>query len=143
LQASADGPAFDSTGEPAVSKLTRRLATLFPQLGTLDWEYRWAGWVAMTYDRYPHLHALAPGLWAGLGYSGRGIGLATLMGREIAARIAGTAEQDLALPVTPLKPRRATRFAKPLVGSLLAYHRIRDLLDQARRRARSKPASMD
>lgn len=143
LQASADGPAFDTTGEPAAAKLTRRLGTLFPQLGTLDWEHRWAGWVAMTYDRYPHLHALAPGLWAGLGYSGRGIGLATLMGREIAARIDGAQEKDLTLPITPLEPRRTTRFAKPLVGSLLAYHRIRDVLDPALRKGRSKPASMD
>ncbi|HXP72731.1 MAG TPA: FAD-binding oxidoreductase [Stellaceae bacterium] len=137
LQASADGPAFYGSGAAFVPKLNRRLGRIFPQIDTLDWEYRWNGWVAMTLDRYPHLHALAPGLWTGLGYSGRGIGLATLMGREIAGRIAGAAEQDLALPVTPLKPRWITRAARPLVNSLLTYYRLQDLIAGMRRRAAS------
>src|SRR5262249_19074655 len=77
LQASADGPAFP-IGEPYLGKLTRRLAATFPQLGPLEWEHRWSGWVAVTYDMYPHLHELASGVWAGLGYSGRGIALASL-----------------------------------------------------------------
>jgi glycine/D-amino acid oxidase-like deaminating enzyme len=137
LQASADGPAFDGKGAPMVPKLTRRLGTIFPQIGALDWEFRWNGWVAMSYDRYPHLHALAPGLWAGLGYSGRGIGLATLMGREIASRITGNAEQELGVPVTKLEPRRVTRFARPLVNSLLAYYRVQDAVAGIRRKAPS------
>jgi glycine/D-amino acid oxidase-like deaminating enzyme len=137
LQASADGPAFDHEGEAAAAKLSRRLQTIFPQLGSLEWEFRWAGWVAMTYDRYPHLHALAPGLWAGLGYSGRGIGLATLMGREIATRIAGAVHADLAFPVTPLEPRRITRIARPLVSSLMTYYRLRDAFDRVRRSGRA------
>ena len=137
LQASADGPAFYGSGAPFVAKLARRLGTIFPQIDALEWEYRWNGWVAMTVDRYPHLHALAPGLWAGLGYSGRGIGLATLMGREIAARIGVAAERDLALPVTPLKPRWVTRAARPLVNSLLTYYRLQDAVAGMRRRPAS------
>jgi glycine/D-amino acid oxidase-like deaminating enzyme len=134
LQASADGPAFHGSGAPFIGKLTRRLGAIFPQIDALNWEYRWNGWVAMTVDRYPHLHALAPGLWAGLGYSGRGIGLATLMGREIAGRIAGVPERDLVLPVTPLRPRWVTRAARPLVNSLLTYYRLQDAVASARRR---------
>jgi glycine/D-amino acid oxidase-like deaminating enzyme len=134
LQASADGPAFYGSGAAFVAKLNRRLGTIFPQIGALHWEYRWNGWIAMTLDRYPHLHALAPGLWAGLGYSGRGIGLATLMGREIAGRVAGVPERDLALPVTPLRPRWVTRAARPLVNSLLTYYRLQDAVAGIRRR---------
>lgn len=134
LQASADGPAFRVGGAGNLAKTTRRMSETFPQLGTLEWEFAWAGWVAMTYDQYPHLHELAPGLWAGLGYSGRGIALATMMGREIAARIAGADEETLALPVTPLRPRRMSRFARPLVGALLAHYRWSDARAEARRR---------
>ncbi len=134
LQASADGPAFHGSGAAFVPKLNRRLAAIFPQIDGLEWEYRWTGWIAMTLDRYPHLHALAPGLWAGLGYSGRGIGLATVMGREIAGRVAGVAEQDLAVPLVPLRPRWVTRVARPLVNSLLTYYRIQDAIAGARRR---------
>ncbi len=137
LQASADGPAFYGSGAAFVPKLTRRLGKLFPQIDALDWEYRWTGWVAMTLDRYPHLHALAPGLWAGLGYSGRGIALATLMGREIAGRIAGVAERDLVVPVMPLEPSWVTRAARPLVNSLLTYYRLQDAVAALRRRAPS------
>jgi glycine/D-amino acid oxidase-like deaminating enzyme len=137
LQASADGPAFYGSGAAFVAKLNRRLGTIFQQIEALHWDYRWNGWIAMTLDRYPHLHALAPGLWAGLGYSGRGIGLASLMGREIAGRIAGVAERDLALPVTRLKPRWVTRAARPLVNSLLTYYRLQDAVAGIRRRAAS------
>ena len=137
LQASADGPAFYGSGAAFVAKLNRRLGTIFPQIEALHWDYRWNGWIAMTLDRYPHLHALAPGLWAGLGYSGRGIGLASLMGREIAGRIDGVAERDLALPVTRLKPRWVTRAARPLVNSLLTYYRLQDAVAGIRRRASS------
>ncbi|HVM82197.1 MAG TPA: FAD-binding oxidoreductase [Stellaceae bacterium] len=126
LQASADGPAFSVGGAPWLAKLERRLRTIFPQLGALEWEHHWSGWVAMTYDLYPHLHTLAPGLWAGLGYSGRGIALATLMGQEIAARIAGADEQALAFPVTPLQPPAIAPIARPMVSCLLAYHRLGD-----------------
>src|SRR5262249_47691777 len=123
------------SGAAFVAKLNRRLGRLFPQIDALDWEYRWNGWVAMTLDRYPHLHALAPGLWTGLGYSGRGIGLATVMGREVAGRIAGVADADLPLPVTPLEPSWVTRAARPLVNSLLTYHRLQDAVAGVRRRA--------
>jgi len=137
LQASADGPAFYGSGAAFVAKLNRRIGRLFPQIDALEWQYRWTGWVAMTLDRYPHLHALAPGLWAGLGYSGRGIGLATLMGREIAGRIAGVAERDLMIPVTPLKPSWVTRAARPLVNSLLTYYRMQDAVADLSSRATS------
>jgi glycine/D-amino acid oxidase-like deaminating enzyme len=134
LQASADGPAFRVGGSGKQAQTTRRIAETFPQLGSLEWEFAWAGWVAMTYDQYPHLHRLAPGLWAGLGYSGRGIALATMMGREIANLIAGADEAILSLPVTPLRPREMTRFARPMVGALLTYYRYLDARHSARRR---------
>ena len=106
IHVSADGPVFDMNGEPNVGKVNRRLATLFPWLGPLHWEHRWAGWVGMTYDLNPHLHELAPGLWAALGYSGRGIAMATMMGRDLAARIAGASDAALAFPLSPLRSSR-------------------------------------
>jgi glycine/D-amino acid oxidase-like deaminating enzyme len=134
LQASVDGPAFRVGGSGNLDKTSRRIAETFPQLGALQWEFAWAGWVAMTYDQYPHLHQLGPGLWAGLGYSGRGIALATMMGSEIAARIAGRDEATLALPTVPLRPRAITRLARPLVGALLAFYRYSDARSDVRRR---------
>ena len=57
---------------------------LFPQLEGVDWEYHWAGWPAMTRDHLPKLLALDRGVYAGLGYNGRGVASATLMGQQLA-----------------------------------------------------------
>ncbi|MFO0997012.1 MAG: FAD-binding oxidoreductase [Alphaproteobacteria bacterium] len=126
LHVSSDGPAFDPVGGPYVHRIKQRLATLFPYLGDVRWDYTWSGWVAMTVDHYPHLHALAPGLFAGIGYSGRGIAMGTLMGKDLAALAMGGRRDDLLFPVTPLKPTMVSRLARPLVGSLMTYYRFRD-----------------
>ena len=65
---------------------------LFPQLEGVDWEYHWAGWPAMTRDHLPKLFALDRGVYAGLGYNGRGVASATLMGRQLANVILDEAE---------------------------------------------------
>jgi glycine/D-amino acid oxidase-like deaminating enzyme len=132
IHVSADGPVFDMSGAPDVRKVNRRLAALFPNLGPLEWEHEWAGWVGMTYDLNPHLHELAGGLWAALGYSGRGIAMATMMGRDLAARIAGASDTPLAFSPVPLRSHRVRGIAKPLVGCLLNYYRVRDALDDMR-----------
>lgn len=132
VHVSADGPVFDVTGAPNAKKVNQRLATVFPQLPPLDWEHAWSGWVGMTYDLNPHLHQLAEGLWAALGYSGRGIALATMMGRDIAARVAGASDMPFAFHLVPLKTRRIAWLTKPLVGCLLNYYRLRDAIDDMR-----------
>ena len=65
---------------------------LFPQLEGVDWEYHWAGWPAMTRDHLPKLFALDRGVYAGLGYNGRGVASATLMGQQLANVVLDEAE---------------------------------------------------
>lgn len=77
---------------------------MFPQLQGTAWDHAWGGLVAVTPDHMPHLHELAPGLMAGLGYNGRGIAMATAMGREMALWSLGHAAEDLSFPVTPVRP---------------------------------------
>src|SRR5256885_15583489 len=55
-------------------------------------------------DHLPHLHEPAPGLLAGLGYNGRGVAMASVMGRLLALRALGTPAAELGFPVTPLRP---------------------------------------
>src|SRR5262249_56150521 len=113
LPASAGGPVFHPGGLADVGKVDRRLAALFPDLGPLRWEHRWTGWVGMTYDLNPHLHELAPGLWAALGYSGRGIALASMMGRDLAARITGASDTAFAFTPSPLRSRPISGIPTP------------------------------
>ena len=65
---------------------------LFPQLEGAQWEYHWAGWPAITRDHLPRLFALERGVWAGLGYNGRGVASATAMGEQLANVVLGEAE---------------------------------------------------
>jgi glycine/D-amino acid oxidase-like deaminating enzyme len=75
---------------------------IYPQLQGIAFEYHWGGLVAMTQDHLPHLHELAPGLLAGLGYNGRGIAMATVMGRLLARHALGAPVADLGFPVSPV-----------------------------------------
>ena len=91
--------------------------------------------MAMTGDEFPHLHVLAPGVFAGLGYSGRGIALATMMGRELARGAMATPVDALLFPATvPTAPHRIPigAVARAGVRALAASYRVRDAIDQAR-----------
>jgi glycine/D-amino acid oxidase-like deaminating enzyme len=132
IHASTLGPPFDIDGAPDVARLDARIAAVFPQLGALRWMHRWSGWIALSQDRHPHLHELAPGVWAGLGYTGRGIAAATLMGQDIASRISGAPDAETTFPARPLRRWWMARFARPVVAAGIAHHRIRDALDEAK-----------
>jgi glycine/D-amino acid oxidase-like deaminating enzyme len=130
LHGSAFGPI---TGpEPAANfrRVDGRVRRLYPQLGAVKWDETWTGWVAMTTDHVPRMHELAPGLWAGLGYNGRGIAAATLMGRELAARAHGAGDDTLVFPSVPVRPQPWYRAAPFLVGTLARWYRVRDVVDE-------------
>lgn len=127
LHASGDGPAFGPEAGPYRAKIAARVAALYPFLGELDWQETWSGWVAMTPDQFPRLHELAPGVFAGLGYSGRGIAAATMMGRDLAALVAGRGEG--VFPRSPLRPIPGRSFAPWWIRSLLQWYRVRDAME--------------
>jgi len=96
---------------------------LFPDLAAARWRYCWNGRVAITWDELPHIHEPAQGLSIGLGYNGRGVAMATAMGRMLARRAAGEA---LDLPVTQIAPIPA-HFAWPLaVAARLKWDAARE-----------------
>lgn len=94
----------DPRGAKDFAHLERAVALLFPQLRGLGFDYRWAGRVAVTRDFMPHLHRPAPGITMALGYNGRGIALATSMGRDVAALLSDDRAVRCAFPVTPIRP---------------------------------------
>jgi glycine/D-amino acid oxidase-like deaminating enzyme len=105
----------------------RAVHEIYPQLQGVPFEYHWGGLVAMTRDHLPHLHEPAAGLLAGLGYNGRGVAMATTMGRLLARRALGAPVVELGFPVTPVLPlpfhglsglaaRAAIRYLRCLEG---------------------------
>ncbi|HEY4890086.1 MAG TPA: FAD-binding oxidoreductase [Reyranella sp.] len=107
--------------------LARHARLLFPQIGELDWQYRWSGFMAMTPDRYPRLFELAPGIAAALGYSGRGICTATILGAELARWAAGDAGIDeLAMPASSFRALPYYALRGIIVDSAVRYYSFRD-----------------
>ena len=110
--------------EPLVATALR----LFPQLSGLAWTHRWGGFVAMTADSAPRLLRLGEGAWAGLGYNGRGVAMATMMGRQLALAVRGE-EPDM--PIEAPAPLPLHGFRDIAVAGRVLLGRWLDRLERA------------
>lgn len=103
---------------------------LYPDLEGVEWRYAWGGFVAMTQDHYPHLSKVAPGAMAALGYNGRGVAMATALGKVLADWASGTPEEELPYPVQAPRPIPLHFLRKPAVSAVVAWSRVRDRLER-------------
>lgn len=101
----------------------------FPETRGLAVTHRWSGQVALTLDGLPHVHEPRPGLLVGGGYNGRGIAMATLMGRWLAAKAIDGTEPPF--PITPLAPVPLHRFRAPAIHLGIAWAWLRDRMGLA------------
>ncbi len=106
--------------------LVRYAERLWPALRDCAWTHWWNGQFALTPDFYPRFHAPAPNAFIALGYSGRGVALATAMGGELAAAVGGVPLAELAIPVTPITGIPLHRFWRLGVAARVAYGRLLD-----------------
>lgn len=107
-------------------RIGARTADVFPQLGVPHFEFLWHGALGMTLDRLPHMHELAPGVLTWLGCNGRGLALATAVGRELARACLGAPLASLPLPLSKLRPVRGHAIAKRLGSFPILLYRYRD-----------------
>jgi glycine/D-amino acid oxidase-like deaminating enzyme len=121
------GP-FREPGAPQdYARLIRALGWLYPALADVKIEHYWSGRVAMTPDHLPHVHDLAPGVTAALGYNGRGVALATSLGLALARSLIEGAKPPLAPSPTRPLPMHGWH---PLYGeAAISYYRLRDALE--------------
>lgn len=100
---------------------------IFPELRADDFDYQWSGFVAITSDHVPHLHDLGAGLYAALGYNGRGVAMATMLGRLAANLALGRPDPEgYVYPTTPLVPISLHAFSRVGVRATIAYLRMKD-----------------
>jgi glycine/D-amino acid oxidase-like deaminating enzyme len=97
------GPMREIASAAAIPHLTRYAAKLWPVLDGVEWTHAWSGRLAMTRDHYPHVHEPAAGVLICLGYNGRGVAMATAMGRALAERMAHPSA-PFDMPLTPVLP---------------------------------------
>lgn len=119
------GWTVNDTVERASRSVGRRLAALFPELGTVKFEYHWEGRWEVTPGRLVGIHELGKDLWGVVGFSGRGIPTATAVGKELAAMLTSNDPSAMRLPVTsipraPLKELTMRAWHGAVLP--LAYH---------------------
>ncbi|MDF0600955.1 FAD-binding oxidoreductase [Psychromarinibacter sp. C21-152] len=97
--------------------LRAQMEKVFPNLAGIDIDYCWGGLVDMTADRYPRVGE-ADGMLYGMGYSGHGAQISTLVGQVLADMAMGNDETNplrgLDWPKVPLHSGKP--WFLPLVG---------------------------
>jgi glycine/D-amino acid oxidase-like deaminating enzyme len=121
------GPFRDPRTGADWAHLERAARLMYPQLEGVEYEYRWAGRIAITRDFLPHVHTPAEGLTIALGYNGRGIAMATTLGRHLAAFMSGAA-QGLPLPPTSIKPIPFHALQRIYISAGVAWYGLLDAL---------------
>ncbi|AXC49981.1 FAD-binding oxidoreductase [Paracoccus suum] len=116
--------------ESGTAEQMRRLraasVALYPALRDAEWKFAWGGFVAMTQDHYPHLNELGPGVMAAMGYNGRGVAMASVMGKVLADWASGTPTAALPFPATPPRPIPFYFMRKPAVTATVAWSLLKD-----------------
>jgi glycine/D-amino acid oxidase-like deaminating enzyme len=98
--------------------LERSARSMFPTLGDVPFTHCWAARDTLTPELLPHLYEPCPGLFAALGYNGRGLAIGTAIGSVLARRVLGEAAEVLPFPTT-------TASAAPLNLPAAAAHYVR------------------
>lgn len=107
-------------------RVKQGLKTVFPQIADIPVERKWAGRIAVTPEMMPHLYEPAPGILAGLGYSGRGIAMTSVMGRTLSAKLLGARAADLPFPILPVTPVPFHGIASRLIPMAAPAMTLRD-----------------
>ena len=113
-------------GSLDTTHLRSKAIRLFPQIASTDWEFDWAGYVGITPHQRPMLLKLSDHAYAGLGYNGRGVPMATMMGQQLALALT---DQSTAIPIGPLKAIPLHSFYPVGVSTRIIYGHLHDFFD--------------
>ena len=116
----------ESTDPADFREVHAALRRLFPAAAELELDHVWGGKVALTLDEWPNIGPLAPGLTAAIGFNGRGVAMATAVGREMARHLGGMALEDLPLPVRPIRPLPFHALRAPALAAAIRVKKLQD-----------------
>lgn len=106
-----------------------RLQRLWPQIGEVQFDHVWNGYVGMTPDFMPRFHRLGPAGWAWAGCNGRAVALAVALGGEFAKAVCGVPDSQLALPFTEPTPLPLHGLSRRMAPLMLVPYRRRDRIE--------------
>jgi glycine/D-amino acid oxidase-like deaminating enzyme len=106
--------------------LRRGMLQVYPQLRDAKIEYAWGGTLDVAFDLMPHAGQI-DGLHFAIGYAGHGVALASYLGSQLGARLAGAPFENpfegLPFPSAPLGLYDGRPWFLPLVG---AWYKLLD-----------------
>ena len=106
--------------------VAQRLQRLWPQIGPVEFDYVWNGYVGMTTDSFPRIHRLGRNAYGWTGCNGRAVALSIALGDELSKAVRGVPEKDLALPFSDPAPILAHGLLRRLAPLMLMLYRRRD-----------------
>lgn len=136
------GVGFGAERQPDLADRIARIRQIFPDIGELDVEGWWSGWVTRGIADGWRLHHLAPGLFTAIACNGRGVAMGPIMGRELARCAAGVPEAELLMPLSKPKPivwYPARTIVGPLAVGLYARQDRKEVERTRRVRAAASP----
>ena len=101
---------------------------LWPGLRDVRWTHAWSGQLAITRDHYPHVHEPDETVLVCLGYNGRGVAMSTAMGSELARRVIGGRDAEIAMPITGIRQIPLHGLWKSAVQARVIHGGVRDYL---------------
>jgi gamma-glutamylputrescine oxidase len=111
------------------SFVRKAMLEIYPQLDQVTVDYGWGGTLAITMNRMPYLARCQPNVFNASGYSGHGVGLATLAGQLLSEVIGGTAERFDVMARVPVKRfPGGMAMRSPLLKLAMLYYGMRDKL---------------
>ncbi len=109
--------------------VTKPMLQIYPQLAGVKLDYGWGGTLGITVNRMPYLDTLAPNVLCAAGYSGHGLGMATLCGKLMADVIQGSLEKfDLMAQVPTKTFPGGTLLRYPGLVLAMLYYSLQDKL---------------
>jgi glycine/D-amino acid oxidase-like deaminating enzyme len=106
--------------------VAERLQRLWPQIGPVEFDYVWNGYVGMTTDFLPRIHRLGRNAYGWTGCNGRAVALSIALGDELSKAARGVPEKDLALPFSDPAPILGHGLLRRLAPLMLMVYRRRD-----------------
>ncbi|MEO4041331.1 FAD-binding oxidoreductase [Hoeflea sp. CAU 1731] len=109
------------------SYVRRYMLRVYPQLEDVRIDYGWGGTLGITFNRLPHITQVEPNIMSASGYSGHGIGMATLCGKLLAEAINGSTRRfDLMESIPNAAFPGGTGLRQPLLVLAMLYYSLRD-----------------
>ena len=120
------GPSMRLSGKADLKTATERLIDVYPALKKVNWHEGWSGWIAISLDQFPRILQLADGVWAAQGYSGRGLAMLTLLGKELSGCGENAKSNDQIFPVERIPRIPFHKFAPLGAAMLISWYGLMD-----------------